>query len=85
LIERFGATPSGPEDMVGAMAALMFPTARWPAAETLQRRLLDEKRIQVPIFQLLDRSEFLVRVSANIYNSRADYERLVTALLQLML
>jgi len=85
LIERFGATPSGPEDMVGAMAALMFPTERWPAAETLQRRLLDEERIQVPIFQLLDRSEFLVRVSANIYNSRADYERLATALRQWML
>jgi len=85
LIERFGATPLGPEDMLGTMAALMFPSARWPAAETLQRCLLDEHRIQVPIFQLPGRSEFVLRVSANIYNSRADYERLATVLQQLML
>jgi isopenicillin-N epimerase len=84
LSERFGGTPSGPEDMVGPMAALLFPSARWPTAETLQRCLLDEHRIQVPVFQLPERTDLVVRVSANIYNSRADYERLGSVLQQLM-
>lgn len=62
-----------PDEMLGAMAAVLLPKGD----QTLQDRLLFEHRIEVPIMPW---PEPLLRVSAQLYNTFADYEKLVHAL-----
>lgn len=80
LCAELGAIPSGPESMVGAMAALTLPGSGWASPESLYQRLLDEYRIQIPVFALPGQSAPCVRLSAHVYNSRSDYEHLAAAL-----
>lgn len=80
LIAGLGAIPAAPEVMLGSMATVILQGDNWPSTEALYFRLLNECRIQVPVFSLPGRSERLVRVSAQVYNSLQDYERLVGAL-----
>jgi isopenicillin-N epimerase len=69
-----------PDDMVGSMATLILPDAREVPAETLHRTLQDRWRIEVPIFAWPAQPSRLVRVSAQIYNHRRQYEELAEAL-----
>jgi isopenicillin-N epimerase len=62
-----------PDEMLGAMAAVLLPKGDGK----LQDRLLFEHRIEVPIMPW---PEPLLRVSAQLYNTVADYEKLVAAL-----
>jgi isopenicillin-N epimerase len=82
-----------PDEMIGSMAAIALPaSARFPIPENshafgpnpLHDALLREHRIEVPL--LLDPcgKTRLVRVSAQLYNTRDDYERLAAALLALL-
>jgi isopenicillin-N epimerase len=77
--------------MLGSMAAL--PLAGVPdeaAAKELNRRLLFEDGIEIPIGPWPVRSaradgaepRILIRISAQRYNEPADYERLASALLR---
>lgn len=61
-----------PDEMLGAMAAILIS-----ADDELQDRLLFEHRIEVPIMPW---PQPLLRVSAQLYNSIEEYERLKTAL-----
>jgi isopenicillin-N epimerase len=69
-----------PDDMVGSMAALPLPDAGEGDAESLHVKLQEKWRIEVPVFAWPAASKRLVRVSAQIYNHRAQYERLADAL-----
>jgi isopenicillin-N epimerase len=78
-----------PDSMLGSMAALPLPGVDdLDAAAELGRRLAAEDGIQVPIggwpvpAALGDgtRPRILVRISAQRYNERGDYERLAAAL-----
>jgi isopenicillin-N epimerase len=80
LISRVGATPSGPESMVGAMATLTLSDGTGSTAERLYYALLEQHRIQVPVFTLPGQDQISLRVSAQIYNSLEDYQRLASAL-----
>ena len=51
------------------------------AAERLHDTLLDQHRIEVPIIWLPGWSSLWVRISAQVYNSMADYEQLRDAVL----
>jgi selenocysteine lyase/cysteine desulfurase len=79
--------------MIGSMAAIALPaSSRFPIPEgahafgldPLHDALFREHRIEVPL--LLDPAgkARLVRVSAQLYNTRYDYERLAAALLTLL-
>jgi isopenicillin-N epimerase len=76
-----------PESMLGAMATLPLPrhfqgAPRRPARiDAEQLRLYDEFRIEVPFNRVGDMRYF--RISAQVYNSLADYERLAGALPEL--
>jgi isopenicillin-N epimerase len=83
LSEQLGAQPSGPESMVGTMATLLLPGTAWATPEWLYARLLDEHRVQVPVFTVPGQSERAVRISAHLYNSFNDYQRLADALASL--
>ncbi|HEX6100008.1 MAG TPA: aminotransferase class V-fold PLP-dependent enzyme [Thermoanaerobaculia bacterium] len=74
LCAFLGIAPPAPDEMVGCMASVPLPDCD---AQALQDRLLFEHRIEVP---LMPWPSPLLRVSAAVYNTRADYERLVEAL-----
>ncbi|WP_257459935.1 aminotransferase class V-fold PLP-dependent enzyme [Archangium lipolyticum] len=85
LCQRLGVAPHCTEDIVGAMATVGLPDG-FPAVpsalglDPLQDRLLFEYGIEVPITPWPRPPHRHVRVSAQLYNSRAEYQRLADAL-----
>jgi isopenicillin-N epimerase len=93
LTDALGVEESCPDEMIGSMAAIPLPaSSHYPIPEDihvfgknpLHDTLYREHRIEVPL--LLDPAgkTRLVRVSAQLYNRREDYERLAEALLALL-
>jgi isopenicillin-N epimerase len=80
-----------PESMVGTIASIFIPragpnaapSARPPQrryADPLQERVIDRWGIQVPIWWVPGTPQRLVRISAQAYNTFAQYEYLLRAL-----
>ncbi len=91
LCGALGIDPPAPESMLGALCTLILPPhdperhARLMQRPTrfhdaLWDRLIDHHRIQVPIWGLPGRPHRFVRISAQLYNSREQYEYLAEAL-----
>ncbi|MEO8570715.1 MAG: aminotransferase class V-fold PLP-dependent enzyme [Chloroflexota bacterium] len=89
LADALGFEVPAPDSMLGSMAALPLPGVDDEvAAKSLAARLVAEDRIQVPIGPWPVRAALpagatptiLLRISAQRYNERADYERLAEAL-----
>ena len=80
LGEALGVAAPTPDDMIGALAALPLPDG---PSVTLQETLLARFAIEVPIIPWPLPPGRLVRVSCQLYNTRAQYERLATALVEL--
>jgi len=89
LCDTLGVPPPCPETMLGALAAVPLPgggplpQTAW-ASDPLQDALLFEHQIEVPIVPWPALPDRLVRVSAQLYNEDADYDRLAHALTQLL-
>jgi len=89
ISERLGLDAACPEEMVGALASL--PLARGPyrfrttALEfhPLDDALRERYGIEVPVFACPDGPGPLLRVSAQIYNTPAEYALLAAAMLDL--
>jgi isopenicillin-N epimerase len=85
LCERLGVAPHCPEEMVGSMATVALPEG-FPAVpsvlglDPLQDRLLFEHGIEVPIVPWPQPPHRHLRVSAQLYNTHAEYQRLAEAL-----
>jgi hypothetical protein len=64
--------------MLGSMAAVALPGALQsmsePEGEALQRRLYGAHRFEVPVHRFAGR--WVLRVSCQVYNAPAQYERL---------
>jgi isopenicillin-N epimerase len=70
--------PFGLRPLRGARAPLMRAlTVRTPDPSVLQRRLFEEHRVEIPVYEWEDAT--LLRVSIGPYNDEADLERLVDA------
>lgn len=88
LLEATGSEPIAPDSMIGSLAAVRIsdrPDAGAQGAfdtDPLQDRLLFEHGIEVPIVPFPRPPHRLVRVSAQLYNERSDYEALAAALRQ---
>jgi isopenicillin-N epimerase len=81
LEARLGATPAAPDAMRCAMQTIELKehgVATPENAKRLQARLADGYRVVVPIIPFGER--LWVRISAQIFNEMADYERLAAAL-----
>jgi isopenicillin-N epimerase len=86
VARALGTTPPAPDSMLGMMATLLLPE---PAPEMLSRptlyddplqdRLIENHKIVVPIWRLADNRR-VVRLSAQLYNTPEQYERLGHAL-----
>jgi isopenicillin-N epimerase len=80
LTDRWGTTLDVPRDMVGAMVTVPLPEEAGTTtadATRLRLALLVDDRIEVPIHA--SRGKLWARVSAQIYNDRADVLRLADA------
>ncbi len=89
IASALGVEPPAPDSMLGSMAALPVPGLRDDsAAEALREQLEREDGIQVPIGgwpvraarTADDPEQVLIRISAQLYNEAADYDRLAAAL-----
>ncbi len=82
VAEALGIAPPAPTSMLGAMASFVLPDAPVTPGATgldpLQEWLFAAHAIEVPVFAFEGRR--LLRLSAQRYNSIADYERLASAL-----
>jgi isopenicillin-N epimerase len=86
LCRALAIDPPAPDAMLGAMAAVPLPdgdqeTAPSLYGDPLQDRLLFEHGIEVPIIPWPSPPKRLLRISAQLYNEIADYEKLAEALL----
>ena len=80
LASRWGTSFETPREMVGAMVTVPLPESTGSTdadAAALRLALLVEDRIEVQLHAW--RGQLWVRVSAQIYNDRADIERLADA------
>lgn len=90
---RLGIRPPVPDSMIGTISTMVLPSheperhARLMARpskyhDALQDALIAKHGIQVPIWGLAGKPERFVRISAQVYNSMEQYERLASALLE---
>jgi isopenicillin-N epimerase len=83
LCDALDVPPPSPLSMIGSLAAVPLPGEHPPLAQgsidPLQERLFQEHRIEVPIVPF-PAGRRLVRISAQLYNERADYLKLAGAL-----
>jgi isopenicillin-N epimerase len=90
LCAALAAPPPCPDEMVGFMAAVPLRDGSGEAprtplyADPLQLELLARHAIQVPVVPWPAPPRRLVRISAQVYNSMAQYEHLAMALRQLL-
>jgi isopenicillin-N epimerase len=84
LCNRLGIDPPCPESMIGALAAIPLPDGddveSGPGFHPLQTELLNQFHIEVPVSAWPGRRSRLIRISAQLYNSMQQYERLADAL-----
>jgi isopenicillin-N epimerase len=77
LCETLAIAAPAPDSMIGAMAAVPLPDGD---GDALQDRLLFEHGIEVPIMPWPAPPKRLLRVSASVYNTFDEYERLANLL-----
>jgi isopenicillin-N epimerase len=88
LCEKLDVAPPAPESMIGTLAAVPLPDGsagyRPPLyLDAWQEALFDRYRIEVPIVPFPRPPKRFVRISAQLYNAPAEYEKLAEALLEL--
>lgn len=87
LCAALGVSAPAPDAMLGSLATLPLPDGdgappRSPLyLDALQDALFDEDRIEVPIIPWPAPPKRWVRISAQLYNTPADYARLAAALI----
>ena len=85
LLDRLGGEPACPESMLGSMASVLLPEALQPEGrpvrpDPLQDALLEEFGIEVPIMPWGEPLVRWLRISAQAYNSPAQYDYLAESL-----
>jgi len=85
LCAKLGVPAPGPEQMLGSLATVALPErfqnrkATWKIDQE-QLDLYDRFGIEVPLFRFGNPERRWLRISAQVYNSLADYEYLAAAL-----
>ncbi|HLO41089.1 MAG TPA: aminotransferase class V-fold PLP-dependent enzyme [Phycisphaerales bacterium] len=91
ICRTMGVEPPAPDSMIGALTSIFLPAhdperhARLMARPTkyhdaLQERIVSVHRIQVPLWSVTGKPDRIIRLSAQVYNSRAQYEYLAEVL-----
>jgi isopenicillin-N epimerase len=86
LCRTLDLTPPAPDSMIGSMAGVPLPAGDPDSAasifggDPLQDILFEQYAIEVPVVPWPRAPQRVLRVSAQLYNTMADYERLAAAL-----
>ena len=86
LLDALGVPSPAPESMLGSLASVPLPLGDPNASggafdkDPVHERLFHEHRIEVPVHAWPAPPQRLLRISAQVYNESADYERLASAL-----
>ena len=86
LCEALSIDPGAPEELIGTLVSVPIRDAQHARApdalhlDPLQERLLEEHAIEVPVIHWPRWPKRLLRISAQLYNSLPQYERLAAAL-----
>jgi isopenicillin-N epimerase len=91
ICKTIGVEPPAPDSMLGSLSTMLLPEhaperlARLMARssryhDALQDALVDRHHIQVPVWSIAGDSRRVIRISAQAYNSPAQYEYLAGAL-----
>jgi isopenicillin-N epimerase len=85
LCAAVGTAPPCPDAMVGSLASIVLPDGptrdvAWRRPDPIQQRLWDGWGIEVPVISWPAPPRRLVRVSAQLYNTREHFARLAEAL-----
>ena len=77
LADTWGTDQGAPRAMRGSMATVRLPGGGgdFDDAAALRKRLIDDHGVEVPVSSW--NGDLWVRISAQIYNTMADYQRLV--------
>jgi isopenicillin-N epimerase len=81
VASALGTGPQVDDERTGSMSVVELPpgaASTFDEALAIQERLFSEHRVEVPITWWRDRA--FVRMSAQVYNAPADYERLAGAI-----
>ena len=76
ICEALELEAPAPQDMLGAMAALVIPGAAPDAIDPLQEDLRRDENIDVPIFRWGNPPRRVLRISAQLYNAEDEFVRL---------
>jgi isopenicillin-N epimerase len=88
VAEALGVELPVPDGMIGSLASLPLPDGSPGPPESplysdaLQSALFERHRVEVPVVPWPAPPRRLLRLSAHVYNGRADYEHLASALVQ---
>jgi isopenicillin-N epimerase len=85
LCDVLGVAPPCPDAMIGALAAIPLPDGEESGpsrsgGDPLQRALREQFGIEVPVIAWPAAPKRLLRISAQLYNTLADFQRLARAL-----
>ena len=90
LCDALDIAKPAPDDMIGALATVPLPALPPGGSDhpfdqnPVQKALYERHRIEVPIFPWPDATSPMLRISAQLYNSLAQYEELAAALTVLL-
>ena len=90
LCEALAVPPPAPAEMIGSLAAVPLPDSGGPPPpagsmnDPLQAIVYERHRIEVPIFVFPRHPRRLVRIAAQVYNSRPQVEGLARALKEVL-
>jgi isopenicillin-N epimerase len=89
LCHRLNIDRPAPDTMLGSMAALPLPDGNAETApslygDPLQDALFDQYAIEVPVVPWPQPPKRVLRISAHLYNTLDEYERLADALVRLL-
>lgn len=89
LCEALGVLPPCPPEMIGSIAVVPMPVRAPDIVETklippLQDALFERFGIEVPVISRSAAPKQLIRISAQLYNTREQYEYLGRALMELL-
>jgi isopenicillin-N epimerase len=83
LLDALGVDRPAPNEMIGSLAAVPLPDPGHESAsifDDLTERLRHRHRIEVPVFTWPEAPHRVIRISAQLYNTTDQYERLAVAL-----